>query len=145
MSSLHSVSSSTTNGAEPQSIVGEPLQPCSHDPKTGFHRTGYCTTGPEDRGRHVVCAEMTEAFLSFTKAQGNDLSTPRPAYNFPGLHPAIGGACVQRDGRRRTKPGVRPPLSSKPRMQARLRLWSGGRSKPMLCQTTRNEADPQSA
>jgi len=73
-----------SNGA---AVLGTPLQPCSHDPETGFYRTGFCTTGPEDRGRHVVCAQMTAAFLSFTKAQGNDLSTPRPAYNFPGLTP----------------------------------------------------------
>lgn len=68
-------------------VLGTELQPCSHDPKTGFYRTGFCTTGPEDRGSHVVCAQMTESFLSFTKAQGNDLSTPRPAYDFPGLNP----------------------------------------------------------
>ena len=54
---------------------------------TGFYRTGCCETGPRDRGRHVVCAEMTAAFLRFTKAQGNDLSTPRPEWNFPGLEP----------------------------------------------------------
>jgi uncharacterized protein (DUF2237 family) len=54
---------------------------------TGFYRTGYCTTGPRDRGNHVVCAEMTEAFLAFTRAQGNDLSTPRPEWGFPGLEP----------------------------------------------------------
>jgi len=54
---------------------------------TGFYRDGCCTTGPQDRGLHTVCAVMTEAFLAFTKAQGNDLSTPRPAFNFPGLTP----------------------------------------------------------
>ena len=70
-----------------KNVLGEPLRPCSTDPITGFYRTGRCQTGPEDRGRHVVCAEMTEAFLRFTKAQGNDLSTPRPEWNFPGLEP----------------------------------------------------------
>lgn len=87
--------SSSTNGKaasngtsyERANVLGTALQPCGQDPQTGFYRTGYCTTGPEDQGSHVVCAEMTEAFLSFTKAQGNDLSTPRPAYNFPGLAP----------------------------------------------------------
>lgn len=54
---------------------------------TGFYRNGFCQTGPQDRGVHVVCAELTEAFLTYTKAQGNDLSTPRPEYNFPGLKP----------------------------------------------------------
>jgi len=72
---------------EPKNVLGDALRPCSTDPVTGFYRTGRCQTGPEDRGRHVVCAEMTEAFLQFTKAQGNDLSTPRPEWNFPGLDP----------------------------------------------------------
>ena len=57
------------------------------DPLTGFFRTGDCRTGPQDRGTHVVCAEMTEAFLRFTRSRGNDLSTPIPAYGFPGLTP----------------------------------------------------------
>lgn len=81
---------SSTNGTaatNATNVLGSALQPCSHDPETGFYRTGYCTTGPEDRGTHVVCAQMTTAFLAFTKARGNDLSTPRPAYNFPGLEP----------------------------------------------------------
>jgi hypothetical protein len=54
---------------------------------TGFYRTGCCETGPEDVGAHVVCAEMTEEFLEFSKARGNDLSTPAPAFGFPGLRP----------------------------------------------------------
>ena len=70
-----------------QNVLGDPLQACSTDPMTGFYRDGCCHTGPKDFGVHVVCAEMTEAFLTFTKAQGNDLSTPRPALNFPGLQP----------------------------------------------------------
>jgi len=70
-----------------KNVLGESLRPCSTDPVTGFYRTGRCQTGPEDRGQHVVCAEMTEAFLRFTRAQGNDLSTPRPEWNFPGLEP----------------------------------------------------------
>jgi len=71
----------------PNNVLGETLRPCSTDPVTGFYRTGRCRTGPEDRGQHVVCAELTEAFLRFTKARGNDLSTPRPERNFPGLEP----------------------------------------------------------
>lgn len=69
------------------SVSGEPLAICSTDPMTGFFRDGRCTTGPTDRGVHVVCATMTEAFLTYTKAQGNDLSTPAPRYGFPGLEP----------------------------------------------------------
>ncbi|MGD1905701.1 MAG: DUF2237 family protein [Leptolyngbyaceae cyanobacterium] len=72
---------------EAQNVFGETLQPCSTDPMTGFYRDGCCNTGSGDFGRHVVCAEMTEAFLNYTRAQGNDLSTPVPAYNFPGLKP----------------------------------------------------------
>jgi uncharacterized protein (DUF2237 family) len=71
----------------PANVLGQPLEPCSTDPMTGFYRTGYCTTGPRDRGNHVVCAVMTDDFLEFTKAQGNDLSTPRPEWDFPGLEP----------------------------------------------------------
>ncbi len=70
-----------------QNVLGTLLQPCSTDPMTGFYRDGCCHTGSEDLGVHVVCAEMTEEFLAFTKAQGNDLSTARPSLNFPGLTP----------------------------------------------------------
>jgi hypothetical protein len=70
-----------------KNVLGGPLRPCSNDPTTGFYRTGRCETGPRDTGQHVVCAQMTADFLAFTKAQGNDLSTPRPEWNFPGLQP----------------------------------------------------------
>jgi uncharacterized protein (DUF2237 family) len=68
-------------------VLGEPLKPCSYDPVTGFYRDGCCNTGPEDRGRHTVCARMTAEFLAFSRARGNDLSTPRPELGFPGLRP----------------------------------------------------------
>lgn len=68
-------------------VLGTELQPCCFEPKTGFYRDGYCHTGPQDVGTHVVCAEMTEEFLTYTASRGNDLSTPVPAYNFPGLKP----------------------------------------------------------
>ena len=68
-------------------VLGEPLQPCSTDPVTGFFRDGCCNTGPMDRGRHTVCATMTAEFLALSKYLGNDLSTPRPEYGFPGLKP----------------------------------------------------------
>lgn len=66
-------------------VLGQDLQPCSTDPVTGFFRDGCCNTGPEDAGLHAVCAEMTEDFLAFSLAAGNDLSTPRPEYGFAGL------------------------------------------------------------
>ncbi len=66
-------------------VFGEPLIACSMNPMTGFYRNGCCDTGPEDRGLHTVCAVMTNEFLEFSKEMGNDLSTPMPAYGFPGL------------------------------------------------------------
>ena len=68
-------------------VLGEPLQPCSDNPLTGFFRTGSCITGPDDVGRHIICCEMTAEFLAFSKLRGNDLSTPRPEMAFPGLKP----------------------------------------------------------
>ena len=66
-------------------VLGTPLQCCCLQPKTGFYRDGYCRTGPGDVGLHTVCARMTDGFLSFSKEQGNDLSTPHPEHDFPGL------------------------------------------------------------
>ena len=68
-----------------KNIFGEALAPCSTDPMTGFYRDGCCDTGPEDVGSHTVCVALTEEFLTFTASVGNDLSTPRPEYGFPGL------------------------------------------------------------
>jgi uncharacterized protein len=70
-----------------RSVFGRPLEPCGGRPKTGFFRDGCCNTSPEDRGAHVVCARMTAEFLAFSKASGNDLSTPAPQAGFPGLQP----------------------------------------------------------
>ncbi|WP_312527519.1 DUF2237 domain-containing protein [Paracoccus sp. (in: a-proteobacteria)] len=68
-------------------VLGGPLQPCSNDPLTGFYRDGCCNTGPEDHGSHTVCVRVTAEFLAFSKYLGNDLSTPRPEFRFPGLKP----------------------------------------------------------
>lgn len=70
-----------------QNVLGTELQPCSHDPETGYLRDGYCRDLEDDRGRHELCAVVTERFLSFSEAQGNDLVTPQPALGFPGLEP----------------------------------------------------------
>ena len=70
---------------EEKNVLGGVLEPCSLEPMTGFHRTGRCQTGPHDHGCHAVCIQVTEAFLEFSKAAGNDLSTPMEAYGFPGL------------------------------------------------------------
>lgn len=66
-------------------VFGEPLIPCSFDPLTGFFRDGCCKTNEEDVGSHLVCAIVTDAFLQFSLQKGNDLITPRPEYQFPGL------------------------------------------------------------
>jgi uncharacterized protein (DUF2237 family) len=68
-------------------VLGTELESCSEDPMTGYLRDGCCHHLPEDSGRHEVCAVMTAEFLSFSRQQGNDLVTPRPALDFPGLEP----------------------------------------------------------
>jgi uncharacterized protein len=68
-----------------KNVFGEELENCSLSPMTGFYRDGCCRTGPEDLGMHAVCAEVTKDFLEFSKSQGNDLMTPNPEYEFPGL------------------------------------------------------------
>jgi uncharacterized protein (DUF2237 family) len=68
-------------------VLGGELEPCGNDPVTGFFRDGCCSTGSEDLGSHTVCAVMTAPFLEHQRAVGNDLITPMPAYEFPGLEP----------------------------------------------------------
>ena len=70
-----------------RNVLGGELASCSTDPVTGFYRNGCCETGPHDVGMHTVCAVMTAEFLAFSAAMGNDLSTPRPEFAFPGLKP----------------------------------------------------------
>jgi len=79
--------SSGGGGRSSVNVLGGVLEPCSVAPLTGFYRNGCCATGPEDVGSHTVCAVMTAAFLEFSRSRGNDLSTPRPEYGFPGLQP----------------------------------------------------------
>jgi uncharacterized protein (DUF2237 family) len=80
---------SITNGnghkPKPKNVLGGELEVCCTDPMTGFYRDGYCRTGIEDSGRHTVCIVATDEFLAYSKRAGNDLSTPRPEYAFPGL------------------------------------------------------------
>ncbi len=88
-----------------RNVLGSPLEPCGTDPLTGFFRDGSCSTGPEDRGSHTICAVVTAEFLEHQRRIGNDLSTPRPEYGFPGLVPgarwcvtAVNWARAARDG-----------------------------------------------
>ena len=76
-----------SSSSSARNVLGTPLESCSTDPLTGFYRTGCCETGPDDLGRHVVCIIASAEFLEFTKACGNDLSTPIPQYGFPGVRP----------------------------------------------------------
>jgi uncharacterized protein (DUF2237 family) len=70
-----------------KNVLGGELQVCSLSPMTGFYRDGCCNTGSEDQGSHTVCTAVTTEFLAFSRARGNDLSTPLPAFGFPGLKP----------------------------------------------------------
>ena len=70
-----------------RNVLGAELEECGTDPMTGFFRNGACDTCAQDRGSHTVCAVMTAEFLAYSKYVGNDLSTPRPEWHFPGLHP----------------------------------------------------------
>jgi len=88
-----------------RNVLGGDLEPCGTDPLTGFHRDGMCTTGPQDLGSHTICAVVTAEFLEHQRSIGNDLSTPRPEYRFPGLEPgdrwcvtALNWARAYRDG-----------------------------------------------
>ncbi|MCA1622991.1 MAG: DUF2237 domain-containing protein [Acidobacteria bacterium] len=80
---------SITNGnghkPKPKNVLGGELKSCCLKPLTGFYRDGFCKTGAEDRGSHTVCIRVTDDFLKFSKSRGNDLSTPRPEFQFPGL------------------------------------------------------------
>ena len=73
--------------APQRNVFGEPIETCSDRPLTGFYRTGCCETGPDDLGVHTVCVLVTAEFLAFSKLRGNDLSTPMPEFDFPGLEP----------------------------------------------------------
>lgn len=99
-----------TDKTNAENVLGTPLQPCCKAPMTGFYRDGFCRTGPQDRGVHVVCARLTAAFLSYTKAQGNDLSTPQPLYNFPGLNPGDCWCLCAARWQEALEDGVAPPV-----------------------------------
>ncbi|MCP4078905.1 MAG: DUF2237 domain-containing protein [Planctomycetaceae bacterium] len=80
-----------------KNVLGSDLEACCFNPLTGFYRDGFCKTGGKDYGVHTVCAEMTAEFLEFSRAAGNDLSTPVPQYEFPGLKPGDRWClCVER-------------------------------------------------
>jgi uncharacterized protein (DUF2237 family) len=93
-----------------KNVLGEDLEPCCANPATGFHRDGSCRTGPGDLGVHVICAEMTAEFLAFTRAQGNDLSTPVPEHDFPGLAPGDRWCLCALRWQEALEAGLAPPV-----------------------------------
>jgi uncharacterized protein (DUF2237 family) len=91
-------------------VLGEPLQSCCESPATGFYRDGQCRTGPDDPGRHVVCASVSLAFLTFSRDRGNDLMTPVPEYGFPGLKSGDCWCLCADRWREALEAGVAPPV-----------------------------------
>ena len=91
-------------------MLGDELEPCGIDPVTGFYRDGSCSCGPEDVGLHAVCAVMTVEFLEHQRSVGNDLSTPRPEWAFPGLQPGDRWCVVAARWRQAYEDGVAAPV-----------------------------------
>jgi len=93
-----------------RNVLGGPIGVCSNDPMTGFFRNGCCETSPEDLGSHTVCAVMTAEFLAFSKAAGNDLSTPHPEFGFAGLEPGDQWCLCAPRWQEAFEAGVAPPV-----------------------------------
>jgi uncharacterized protein (DUF2237 family) len=93
-----------------KNVLGGPLQACSVNPVTGFFRDGTCRTCQDDYGSHTVCAQMTEPFLAFSLARGNDLVTPKLQYQFPGLKPGDRWCLCAARWREAAEAGVAPPV-----------------------------------
>ena len=105
-----------------RNVLGGELQPCGTDPLTGFFRDGDCATGPEDLGSHTICAVVTEEFLEQQRGIGNDLSTPRPEYRFPGLVPGDRWCVTALNWARAYREGVAAPVVLASTNQAVLQL-----------------------
>lgn len=101
-------SEAKTNQA--RNVLGGELEICCTSPMTGFYRNGRCDIGPEDRGMHGVCAQVTETFLGYTQAQGNDLTTPNPLFGFPGLKPGDRWCLCASRWQEALEDGVAPPV-----------------------------------
>jgi uncharacterized protein len=93
-----------------RNVLGETLEICCTDPMTGYYRTGTCETGPQDVGTHVICAQVTQKFLTFTKSRGNDLMTPAPELGFPGLQPGDRWCLCANRWQEALEAGVAPPV-----------------------------------
>ena len=93
-----------------RNVLGGPLEPCGTDPVTGFYRDGCCSTGPDDVGSHTICAVVSADFLAHQSSIGNDLSTPMPAYRFPGLRPGDRWCVTARNWLRAHHDGAAAPV-----------------------------------
>jgi len=93
-----------------KNVLGSALQCCCTEPKTGFFRDGFCCTGPQDFGKHVVCAKVTQEFLEYSKSRGNNLMTPAPQYSFPGLKPGDKWCLCASRWKEAFDAGVAPPV-----------------------------------
>ncbi len=93
-----------------KNVLGGDLVPCSTNPITGFYRDGCCNTGRDDFGSHTVCVRVTDAFLQFSISKGNDLSTPRPEFNFPGLKAGNKWCLCASRWKEAADAGVAPPV-----------------------------------
>ena len=91
-------------------VYGEPIAECCTRPMTGFYRNGSCDTGPEDLGVHSVCVRVTAEFLEYSRSRGNDLSTPMPAYGFPGLKPGDCWCLCAERWKEALADGMAPPV-----------------------------------
>ncbi|MEJ6480812.1 DUF2237 domain-containing protein [Nostoc punctiforme UO1] len=93
-----------------KNVIDGNLEVCCNSPITGFYRDGFCRTGGQDFGSHVICAQVTSEFLEFTKSRGNDLSTPVPDFNFPGLKPGDRWCLCASRWQEALEAGVAPPV-----------------------------------
>ena len=98
------------SGEDARNALGGPLQLCGLSPKTGYLRDGHCRTRPDDLGSHVVCAQVTDRFLAFSRERGNDLITPVPAHDFPGLRPGDRWCLCAMRWLEAHEAGVAPPV-----------------------------------
>jgi uncharacterized protein (DUF2237 family) len=93
-----------------RNVLGTNLEPCCMSPLTGFYRDGFCQTGPEDRGSHVICVQVNDEFLNFSKSRGNDLSSPAPMFQFPGLKAGDCWCLCALRWREALEAGMAPPV-----------------------------------
>jgi uncharacterized protein (DUF2237 family) len=113
-----------------RNVLGGPLATCSENPLTGFFRTGCCDTSEDDVGSHTICTQLTAEFLAFSKAQGNDLITPRPEFGFPGLRPGDRWCVCASRWKEALAAGVAPPVVLAATNEAALEIVTFEEMKP---------------